>query len=235
LTSLWDLGYAVLDSAVPRVLLDDAEEVLDERERAWEDQLRALPDGRSWISKADEVTFTTHVAAGSEAVRRMLVRDDLATFLRSVVGADVRLQFDQFVYKKPGCERVLPWHQDDGYNPKTPSAYISLWIPLTDSTIANGTIRVQPRGHLQGLLAHRRDALGHLICSDGAAGGLPIELRRGDVLAISSLLPHASGPNMTSLVRKAYVAICVPDGTTRADGTPCDRTPEQPLLLSRQA
>jgi ectoine hydroxylase-related dioxygenase (phytanoyl-CoA dioxygenase family) len=152
--------------------------------------------------------------------------------LQAAIGPEVRLHFDQAVYKKPGCETVLPWHQDDGYNPKAPAEYVSLWVPLTDSTVTNGTIRVQPGQHLQGPLPHRRDGEGHLVCQDGAAGGMPIELRRGDVLAISSLLPHASGPNTTSTVRKAYVAVCVPDGTMLVDGTACDRVPEQPLVLS---
>jgi ectoine hydroxylase-related dioxygenase (phytanoyl-CoA dioxygenase family) len=232
LAALREVGCVVLPGAVPMDVLDGAEAVLDDRERQWEEQLRGLPGGRSWISEADAVTFTPHVAWTSRAVRRMLRSEAIATLLRHVIGSEVRLAFDQAVYKKPGCERVLPWHQDDGYNPKAPSEYVSLWVPLTDSTIMNGTIRVQPGRHLLGLLPHWRDADGHLVCEDGTAGGLPIELRRGDVLAISSLLPYASGPNMTSSVRKAYVAICVPDGTTLLDGTPCDRVPKQPLLLA---
>ena len=55
----------------------------------------------------------------------------LADFTRVILGPSVRLYFDQAVYKKPFCEQVVPWHQDNGYNPKVPADYVSLWVALT--------------------------------------------------------------------------------------------------------
>ena len=81
---------------------------------------------------------------------------------------------------------------------------------------------------------HWRSASEHLVCEDGADGGVPIELQRGDIVAFSSLLPHATGPNMTQQIRKVYIASCVPDGTRLVDGTACDDPVTQPLLLDAQ-
>ena len=69
------------------------------------------------------------------------------------------------------------------------------------------------------------------MCEAGAEGGVAVELRRGDVVAFSSLLPHATGPNTTAQIRKAYIATCVSDGTRLVDGTPCNDSLNQPLLV----
>jgi ectoine hydroxylase-related dioxygenase (phytanoyl-CoA dioxygenase family) len=130
----------------------------------------------------------------------------------------------------PGCAQVVPWHQDNGYNPKIPADFMSFWIAVTDTTLANGTIRFQPGRHHDGPREHWRTAGGYLVCEPGADGGVAVELRRGDVVAFSSLLPHATGPNSTAQTRKAYIATCVPDGTRLVDGTPCDDPVNQPLL-----
>ncbi len=224
-------GYTVLPNAVPLRILDEAERVLDAHERSWERQLRRLPDGRSWISHAGEVTFTARLAGAEPVLLRMLESSALVELRTQVVGPAVRLYFDQAVYKKPQCEHVVPWHQDNGYNPKDPADYVTFWFAMTDTTVANGTIRFQPGRHREGPCPHWRNPGGYLVCDDDAAGGVPVELRRGDAVAFSSLVPHATGPNTTRRVRKAYIASCIPDGTRLADGTECDDPVNQPRLV----
>jgi hypothetical protein len=55
-------GYVVLRQAIERETLDAAQQLLDARERAWQRKLRRLPDGRSWLSQAGEITFTARLA-----------------------------------------------------------------------------------------------------------------------------------------------------------------------------
>src|SRR5450631_4435526 len=133
-------GYTVLAKAVPTNVLDSAEEVLDERERSWERHLRQLPDGRSWISHAGEITFTARLAGSEPVLRSVLASNVVEPFMAAIVGPRARLYFDQAVYKKPGCLQMVPWHQDNGYNPKLPADYVTFWIPLTDTNLDNGTI-----------------------------------------------------------------------------------------------
>jgi ectoine hydroxylase-related dioxygenase (phytanoyl-CoA dioxygenase family) len=163
-------------------------------------------------------------------LQRLLTSHALVELRTAIIGPAARLCFDQAVYKKPGCTRVVPWHQDNGYNPKRPADFISFWIAVTDTTVANGTVRFQPGGHHDGPRRHWRASGGYLVCEPGADGGVAVELERGDVVAFSSLLPHATGPNSTSRTRKAYIATCVPDGTRFVDGTRCDDPVNQPLL-----
>jgi ectoine hydroxylase-related dioxygenase (phytanoyl-CoA dioxygenase family) len=224
-------GYVVLPNAVPLQVLAAAEDVLDARELSWERELRRLPGGRSWISRAGEVTFTARLAGTEPVLRGLLASRALVELRTAIVGPSARVYFDQAVYKKAHCEHVVPWHQDNGYNPKDPADYVTFWIPVTDTTVANGTIRVQPGRHREGPRPHRRNPGGYLVCHDDAEGGVPVELHRGDVVAFSSLLPHATGPNTTPHVRKAYIASCVPDGTRLANGAACDDPVHQPLLV----
>ena len=225
-------GYAVLPNSVPLQALDAAEDVLDTRERSWERQLRRLPGGRSWISHAGEITFTARLAGTEPVLRALLASHALVRFRTTIVGPSARLYFDQAVYKKAQCEQVVPWHQDNGYNPKRPADYVTFWIAVTDTTVANGTIRFQPGKHRAGPLRHWRNPGDYLVCDDDAQGGVPVELHRGDVVAFSSLLPHATGSNTTRHVRKAYTASCIPDGTRLANGAACDDPVNQPLLVA---
>lgn len=229
-----DRGFAVLTDITSESVLRAVEAVLDERERHWEAEVMRMPGRRSWISRAGEITFTARLAGTEPVLRDLITSEVLLGFLTSVLGAHIRLYFDQAVYKKPRCPHAVPWHQDDGYNPKVPSDYVTFWIPLTNTTVDNGTIRVQPGRHHEGPLPHHRSSDGYLVCDQGSDGGLPVELRRGDALAFSSLIPHSTGPNRTSTVRKAYIATCVPDGTQLKDGTPCDHPVNQPLLSSKR-
>jgi len=216
-------------------VIDAAEEVLDAREQLWERHVEQLPDARSWISHAGEITFTARLAGTDATLRTLLATPAYSEFMRAILGRSVRLYFDQAVYKKPRCAQIVPWHQDNGYNPKVPADYVSLWIAMTDTNLENGTIRFQPGGQRAGPRSHWRTADGYLACEAGADGGVAVALRRGDCVAFSSLLPHATGPNTTSGVRKAYIASCVPDGTRLADGTMCDDPINQPLLVAEQS
>lgn len=224
-------GYAVLPNAVPARSLDSAEEVIDGREGLREQELQGLPGGRSWISQAGQITFTAKLAGKEPILREVLAAPTLRQFVAAVLGPRPRLYFDQAVYKKPGCEQIVPWHQDNGYNPKDPADYVTFWIPLTSTTVENGTIRFQPGRQYEGPLRHWRTSGGYLVCEDGAEGGVPVDLGRGDVVAFSSLLPHSTGPNWTQRVRKAYIASCIVDGTQLVDGTVCNHPTEQPLLF----
>lgn len=223
-------GYVVLRSAVPLMVLDAAEGVLDAREQSWEQHIERLSGGRSWISRAGEITFTARLARTEPKLRDLLAARPLAEFMTATLGPRVRLSFDQAVYKKSRCQQVVPWHQDNGYNPKVPADYLTFWVAVTDTTVANGTIRLQPGRHREGPLSHWRTADEYLVCGEGADGGVAVELDRGDVVAFSSLTPHATGPNTTQNVRKAYIASCVPAGTQLVDGTACEDSADHPLL-----
>ena len=59
---------------------------------------------------------------------------------QDLIGGDVRLYWDQAVYKKGDTQEDFPWHQDNGYTFVNPQAYLTCWIPLTDTDESNGVL-----------------------------------------------------------------------------------------------
>jgi phytanoyl-CoA hydroxylase len=143
---------------------------------------------------------------------RDLTRGALLTDLcADLIGPDVRLYWDQAVYKKPGTEAPFPWHQDNGYAFLEPQQYLTCWIALTDATRDNGCPWVVPGLHRLGTLAHRLTDTG-FVCLDNPPNAVAVPARAGSIVVFSSLTPHCTGPNRTDDVRKAYIVQYAPDG-----------------------
>lgn len=207
----WDAdGYFLLEGALAPELVEAVRAEIDpseERTTAW---LRRQ-GGSVSISDADAITFTTHLVTRSPLLRRLVSSPPLTDLCADLVGPDVRLYWDQAVYKKPEAAREFPWHQDNGYTYIEPQQYLTCWIPLVDATVANGCPWVLPGLHRLGTLAHWTTAVG-FQCVDDAEAAVPVEARAGDILVFSSLTPHRTGPNLTDAVRKAYIVQYAPDG-----------------------
>lgn len=125
-----------------------------------------------------------------------------------VIGGDARLYWEQAVAKPPQARTELPWHQDNGYTPLVPEEYLTCWLALDDADVDNGCLWVIPGSHGEGTRPHHNDGAGgpFRIGHDGSAeDGTPVPVRRGSVLAFSSLLMHRSGPNVTDQRRLAWI------------------------------
>jgi hypothetical protein len=132
--------------------------------------------------------------------------------VRDLIGPDVRLYWDQAVYKKPGTRADFPWHQDNGYTFVEPQAYLTCWVALTDATEANGCPRVVPGLHRGGTLAHQATDLGLVCFDEPPREPIAAPVRAGGIVVFSSLTPHATGPNLTGETRRAYILQYAPDG-----------------------
>jgi ectoine hydroxylase-related dioxygenase (phytanoyl-CoA dioxygenase family) len=128
-----------------------------------------------------------------------------------MIGPDVRLYWDQAVYKKPGTESPFPWHQDNGYAFVEPQQYLTCWVALTDATEENGCPWVVPRLHRLGTLAHEYSDIG-FVCLREPADAVPVPAAAGSIVVFSSLTPHSTGPNRSDGVRKAYIVQYAPHG-----------------------
>jgi ectoine hydroxylase-related dioxygenase (phytanoyl-CoA dioxygenase family) len=137
-----------------------------------------------------------------------------------LVGPDVRLYWDQIVYKRPEKPRRFPWHQDNGYTFVRPQQYLTIWLALTDATVEAGCPWVAPGRHLAGTLRHRYvEPLGH-ECFEDVEGAVAAPVRAGGAVVFSSLTPHMTGPNTTGGVRKTYILQYAPDGAVVLEGDP---------------
>ena len=186
-------------------------EAIDPFEARAEDHLRTQPGGQSFISKADAITFTTHLVPRSPVLRQLSVAAPILELARELIGPDVRLYWDQAVYKKPGNPDEFPFHQDNGYTFIEPQQYLTCWLALTDTDETNGCPWVVPGMHRHGTLAHELTPLGYR-CLESSPDAVPVAARAGDIVVFSSLTPHRTGPNLTGSVRKSYILQYAPDG-----------------------
>jgi ectoine hydroxylase-related dioxygenase (phytanoyl-CoA dioxygenase family) len=206
-----ELGYFVLEGALAPAEVDELVTAIDPFEAQAEEALRDMEGGRFFIARADEITFTTHLVLRSPRLRRFTSSALLAGVCADLIGPDVRLYWDQAVYKKPGTESPFPWHQDNGYAFVEPQQYLTCWVALTDATEENGCPWVVPRLHRRGTLAHEYSDIG-FVCLHEPADAVPVPAPAGSIVVFSSLTPHSTGPNRTDAVRKAYIVQYAPSG-----------------------
>lgn len=101
-----------------------------------------------------------------------------------------------------------PWHQDNGV--LLPSGDLSqiltVWFPLWDATEQNGCLQVIPRSHRQGLFTHCRRWNGLAIPDRllRLEDGVPLPMKRGEVLFMTQLTCHGSLPNHSEEVRWSF-------------------------------
>ena len=204
-------GFFVLPDALGRDEVEAVRAEIDPFEERQEEALRAMEGGRFFIARADEITFTTHLVVRSARLRRFTASALFADLCADLIGPDVRLYWDQAVYKKPGTESPFPWHQDNGYTFVEPQQYLTCWVALTDATEDNGCPWVVPGLHRRGTLAHEYSDIG-FVCLHDPAEAVAVPAAAGSIVVFSSLTPHSTGPNRTGDVRKAYIVQYAPTG-----------------------
>jgi len=204
-------GFFVYEDAFDADTIREVRELIDPMEQKTEDFLETREDKRLGISRAGEITFTTHLVTRSEVLKNFCRSRVFADLTHDLLGDDVRLYWDQAVYKKPETAKEFPWHQDNGYTFVEPQQYLTCWVALTDATVENGCPWVIPGAHRNGTLAHWTTDLGYQ-CVEHSDEAVPAEAKAGSIVVFSSLTPHRTGPNATRDVRKAYIVQFAPDG-----------------------
>lgn len=205
-------GFLVIEDVFDAETLRQVTAEIDPWEEKVTRFLQTQEDGRFFIARADEITFTTHLVARSQHLREFCASMPFQELAHDLIGPDVRLYWDQAVYKKPGTAAPFPWHQDNGYTYVEPQQYLTCWVALTGATVDNGCPWVVPGLHTEGTLAHTMTDLGW-NCFDGEPPGkVAAPVRAGGIVVFSSLTPHATGPNTTDQTRKSYIVQFAPDG-----------------------
>jgi ectoine hydroxylase-related dioxygenase (phytanoyl-CoA dioxygenase family) len=211
-------GWVVLEGLIDAATVTRLVAELDEIEQDIDRLLQSLPDKRMFIAEAGAITFGPHAVKQSAAAREVSRHPAIADICHDLLGPDIRLYWDQLVYKMPDKPREFPWHQDNGYTYVEPQQYLTVWLSLTGATVENGCPWVVPGIHTVGTLAHEYvDPLGHrcFVTSDDA---IPAPVGAGGAVVFSSLTPHMTGPNTSDAVRKAYILQYAPDGAEVLEG-----------------
>lgn len=225
-------GFFILEDAIDRDTVARVVEAIDPFEAKLEELLRGAPGGKVFIAQADGITFTVHLVKRSRFLREFSASRPFTDLCADLVGPDVRLYWDQAVYKKPEFRKDFPWHQDNGYTYIEPQAYLTCWVALTDATLDNGCPWVIPGGHLRGTLSHRTSESGYVCREEDGPEAMPTPIRAGSIVVFSSLTPHRTGPNTTADVRKTYILQYAPEGARNPQtGELCDAPERQYLIV----
>jgi len=206
-----ELGYLLVEDVFDAKTVQRAVAEIDPVEAEVTAFLRTREGGRLFIADAATITFCTHLVKRSAFLRDFCAGPFFQALVYDLIGPDVRLYWDQAVYKKPEKPRSFPWHQDNGYTYVEPQQYLTCWVALTDATVDNGCPWVVPGLHRRGTLAHRLTDAGWQ-CLEDPADAVAVPARAGSVVVFSSLTPHSTGPNLTDEVRKSYIVQFAPDG-----------------------
>jgi phytanoyl-CoA hydroxylase len=116
----------------------------------------------------------------------------------------------QYLFKQPRVGGEVGWHQDATYLRTEPSTVTGLWFALDDADRDNGCLMVLPGAHRGPLRQWFGYEGGELVTRTLDAtpwpAGMPraLEVRRGALVVLHGLLPHASAPNRSARPRHAY-------------------------------
>jgi len=204
-----DDGFAILEGFFGHEEMDILRSHIDVYDKANNRRIEA--EGSGFVQVANQIIFTNGINFLDPYVQAFTAQPKFVALTTQLLGPDVRLFWDQSVYKRPEAKRDFPWHQDNGYVRIVPEHYTTCWIALDDVTIENGCVWVLPRTHKQGVVEHRKTDIGYQ-CYFGDDPGTPVELRKGGMVVFQSTLFHRSGPNVSNGMRKAYIAQYSPVG-----------------------
>ncbi|MDQ6417810.1 phytanoyl-CoA dioxygenase family protein [Paenibacillus sp. LHD-117] len=208
-------GYIVFDSLFGAEEMDEIRGIIDGFDEESEQALRTK--GQDFINLASQINFTGNLNFRSSKLQHFIADPRFVGITTTILGPDTKLYWDQSVYKRPEASKDFPWHQDNGYVPTDPVHYLTCWLALDDATVENGCIWVQPGTHRKGFVPHIKTDLGW-ICYYGDIEGIPVELKKGSMVAFHSLLFHRSTPNLSKTqTRKGYVIQYSVDGSKHPD------------------
>lgn len=209
--SFADQGYAVFPAALDGGLLDLLRRECDAFVAREEARMDAAGTDVLGISHRGRRYFASECQRERPALRRVLFSDAMAKICRETLGDTAYFFFDQYAVKGPDRGMAFGWHQDSAYvvangGPADHLPYITCWCPLDDATIENGTVRLVPGSHHDGILPHLRQTGSNDLLAETADAGIAIEVPAGSVVVFSSLLLHATGANRSPRARRVYLA-----------------------------
>jgi phytanoyl-CoA hydroxylase len=141
---------------------------------------------------------------------RMSRQPKLAALAHEIGLTDPLLLQSMYIFKNPGIGGEVGWHQDATFLHTTPITVTGFWIALDDADRGNGCLLALAGAH-RGPLRQRFRRAGAGTAMETvdptpwpAVEPTPIEVRRGTLVVLHGLLPHASSANRSARPRHAY-------------------------------
>ena len=182
-----------------------------------------VKDAGALDQQAFDISFPAHSALKPDtgfhfgpAVFGLLRSRRMLDAVESIIGPEimsnpiqhVRMKVPEHLIdsdKRTSLNAQTGWHQDNGVvqTEADSSDLLTVWFPLTESSLRNGCLMVVPRSHVEGLRVH---------CSDSRQSQIPNQLVPkerirplpmcpGDVLFMHQRCMHASLANVSDEIR----------------------------------
>jgi len=147
--------------------------------------------------------------------------------VEDVIGPNILCWGSSFFIKEPRNPGFVSWHQDSTYWGLEPPTVITAWVALSDSTAANGAMRVIPRSHKLDQVPHHDTFRPENLLSRGQEimvdvderEAAMLELQAGEMSLHHVRLIHGSDPNPSGLRRIGFAIRYIPTTVRQVAGS----------------
>jgi non-heme Fe2+,alpha-ketoglutarate-dependent halogenase len=158
----------------------------------------------------------------NDLVRHPRILDAVA----DVIGPDILCWGSSFFIKEASNPGFVSWHQDSTYWGLDPADVVTAWVALTESTAANGAMRVVPGTHKLEQVAHRDTFRPENLLSRGQEimvdvdprQAVMLELAPGEMSLHHVRLIHGSDPNPSEQRRIGFAIRYIPTSVRQVAG-----------------
>jgi len=190
--------------------------------RSWVDEIAGWPDdGDGWMhhremtSHGPALCRSENLIPFHEGLRHLLTSGAMLETASALLDEPAVLYKEKVNYKLPGGAGYSP-HQDAPAYPFI-DAHVSCMVAIDDATVDNGCLEVVA-GHHHDLMPTDDSGCVRADVVESLAWE-PVEVQAGSTLWFHSRTPHRSGPNRSSLPRRALYPTynALSEGDLRAD------------------
>jgi len=174
--------------------------------RAWVDQVAAWPaDGDGWLHHHEltddgpQLCRSENLIPFHDGLRELLTGGSLLATASALIGSPAVLYKEKVNYKLAGGAGYAP-HQDAPAYPFI-DAHVSCMVAIDDATPDNGCLEVVSGCHQELLPMDDTGCIATEVVESLQWDLVPV--RAGQTLWFHSRTPHRSGPNLSSVARRA--------------------------------
>jgi ectoine hydroxylase-related dioxygenase (phytanoyl-CoA dioxygenase family) len=147
--------------------------------------------------------------------------------VEDVIGPDILCWGTSFFIKERRDPSYVSWHQDSTYWGLEPPDIVTAWVAFTDSTAANGAMRVIPETHKLDQVAHRDTFAPENLLSRGQEIMVDVDERKAVMLELAAgemslhhvRLIHGSDPNPSDDRRIGFAIRYIPTYVRQVAGS----------------
>ncbi len=148
--------------------------------------------------------------------------------VEDLIGPNILCWGTSFFTKEARDPSYVSWHQDSTYWGLEPPDIVTAWLAISESTVANGAMRVIPDSHIGEQMAHRDTFARDNLLSRGqeiavevdGAKAVDLVLQPGEMSLHHVRLIHGSEPNPSDRRRIGFAIRYLPTHVRQTVGRP---------------